>query len=216
MEASAYSNEFDATLLMFQGLKGWRALLLLLLVSSAQAADDLNAAALSLAKKTAAMAGRGDAVAVTYRNLSSLAPADWSGLRGAFEAALRDAGSRAAESGAVEARLTITETPAQFLLVEEARHGDDRQVWMASWNRTAGASTKPAGIALQVAEVWRQSEQILGVACFAGGMLVLTPAKLTLYSKTNDAWAPRESASIANAKSWPRDLRGHVRTTGLN
>jgi hypothetical protein len=199
---------------MLGGVTEWRALLLLLSFSSLQAADDINAAVLSLAKKTAALA-HGEAVSASYRNLSSLPPADWGGLRGAFESALRDAGSRVADNSPVEARLTVSQTPAQYLIVEEARHGDDRQVWIASWNRaTTGAPTKPAGISLQVTEIWRQPEQILDVAFFNQGMLVLTPAKLTLYTKANDAWIVRDSAAISSSKPWPRDLRGHLRTTG--
>ncbi len=140
--------------------------------------------------------------------MSSLAPVEWSGVRTAFESALRDAGCRALDTGAVEVRLTVSETPTQYLLVEEARRGDDRQVWIASWNRTASESLKPAGVSLDLKQVWRQTDQILDIAFLPAGMLVLSPAKLTLYTRTGDSWTAAASASIANAKPWPRDLRG--------
>ena len=202
---------------MLAAVKGWQAVqaaviaALLLPIPGAWAADDLNTAAVALARKTATLAGRGEAVAIAYKNVSSLAPVEWSGVRTAFESALRDAGCRAADAGAVEVRLTVSETPTQYLLVEEARRGDDRQVWIASWNRTASESLKPAGVSLDLKQVWRQTEQILDIAFLPAGMLVLSPAKLTLYTRAGDSWTAAASASIANAKPWPRDLRGRVR-----
>jgi hypothetical protein len=205
---------------MLAAVKGWQAVqaaviaALLLPIPGAWAADDLNTAAVALARKTATLAGRGEAVAIAYKNVSSLAPVEWSGVRTAFESALRDAGCRAADAGAVDVRLTVSETPTQYLLVEEARRGDDRQVWIASWNRTASESLKPAGVSLDLKLVWRQTEQILDIAFLPAGMLVLSPAKLTLYTRAGDSWSAAASASIANAKPWPRDLRGRVRATG--
>jgi hypothetical protein len=209
---------------MLAAVKGWQAVLaaviaaILLPISGASAADDLNAAATTLARKTAAFAGRGETVAIAYKNVSSLAPAEWTGVRTAFESTLRDAGARPADSsagvGAVEVRLTVSETPSQYLLVAEARRGDDKQVWFASWNRTAGEPVKPSGVSLDLKPVWRQTEQILDIGFPPGSMLVLSTAKLTLYTRTGDSWTPQTSLPIANAKPWPRDMRGRLRTTG--
>ena len=44
----------------------------------------------------------------------------------------------------LEVRLTLSGNASQFLLVEEARKGEDRQVWIASWKRTASAGARPA------------------------------------------------------------------------
>lgn len=209
---------------MFAGVKRWQAIqaavtaALLLPLAGALAADDLNAAATALARKTAVFAGRGEAVAIAYKNMSSLAPAEWSGVRTAFESALRDAGSRAADAsagiGAAEVQLTVSETPTLYLLVEEARRGEDKQVWFASWNRAAGEPVKPSSVSLDLKPVWRQTEQILDIAFPPGGMLVLSPAKLTLYTGAGDSWIPQTSAAISNTKPWPRDMRGRLRTTG--
>ena len=173
-----------------------------------------DTAVASLAGKTAALAARGESIAVSFRNQSSLAPADWSAVRSQFESALRDAGSRLSEAGAVEARITVSETPSQYLLVEEARKGDERQVWIAGWSREARGEVKSGGPSIELKQVWRQSEQILDIAFTPSGMLVLSPSKLTLYAHANDAWTARESASIVSPKPWPRDLRGRIRTTG--
>ncbi len=201
---------------MTSAKKGWPALLAVLLLPAhfARGADDLNGAAVSLARKTAALAGRGETVAVTYRNSSSLAPVEWNGVHTAFETALRESGCRAGESGAVEARLTVSENPSQYLLVEEVRKGDERQVWIASWDRAAPAGNKPVGISLDLKQVWRQPEQILDIAFLPAGMLILTPRKLTLYTRTGETWTVLQSAPIANAKPWPRDLRGRLRIAG--
>jgi hypothetical protein len=205
---------------MLPAVKGWQAVqaaviaALLLPIPRAWAADDLNTAAAVLARKTATLASRGEAVAVAYKNMSSLAPDEWNGVRTAFESALRDAGCHTADTGAVEVHLTVSETPSQYLLVEEARRGDDRQVWIASWNRTAAESVKPAGVSLDLKQVWRQTDKILDIAFPPAGMLVLSPGRLMLYIRAGDSWTAGSSASIANSKPWPRDLRGRVRATG--
>src|ERR1700678_4353143 len=160
---------------MIGAVKRWYAVLsaLLLLAPGARAADDLNGAAVILARKTAAFAGRGEAIAVSYRNISSLGAAELAQTRTAFEAALRDAGCRPVDSAAVtEARVSISENAAQYLMVEEARKGEDRQVWIASWARAPAALAKSGGVALDRKQVWQQAEPILDIAFPPAGMLV--------------------------------------------
>lgn len=208
------SNGTETITRMFAAVKGWKTLLAaLFLISCAAAADDPNAAATDLARRTAAFVGRGEPVAVSYKNVASLAPGEWSGVRAAFEAGLHDAGCRVAEAVPAEVRLTVSETPSEYLLVAEAHRGDERQVWIASWSRAAHATVK-AGASLSLKPTWRQAEQILDVAFPPGGMLVLSPSKVTFYSHSGDSWSQRDSAPIVNSKPWPRDLRGRLRTTG--
>jgi hypothetical protein len=173
----------------------------------ARAADDLNSAARELARRTAAAVGKGDAVTPSWRNLSSLGPAALAQARVAFETALRDAGARASEiSPSAEAQLTISENASAGLLVEELRKGEERQVWIASWKRTASAAGAPA-VTLDKRLLWEQDEQILDVAALPEGLLVLTPTALIRTT-------PRQSVAISAAKPWPRDLRGRIRITG--
>src|SRR5882724_7991617 len=71
---------------MIAAVKGWFAVLsalLLILPTDAQAADDLNGAARELARKTVAFAGRGETVAIAWRNLSSFNSSDLSQVRAA-------------------------------------------------------------------------------------------------------------------------------------
>ena len=197
-------------------VKGWHAAfsaLLLLASVTAWAENDLTGAAATLARKTAALAGRGEAVAVSYRNISSLGSVELGQIRDTFEATLREAGVRPVDSAAAEARISLSENASQYLLVEEARKGEDRQVWIAAWARPAAPLTK-SGISLDRKQVWRQAEAILDVAFPPTGMLVLSPSRMSLYARANDGWELRQSVPLAPAKPWPRDLRGRIRING--
>jgi hypothetical protein len=191
--------------------------LLILLPWDAWAADDMAGAIRDLARKTVAFAGRGEPVSVSWRNLSSLASGDFNQARSAFDAALREAGTRAGDKedrpgvlSHVDARLTVSGNLSQFLLVEEARKGDDRQVWIASWKRSASAGA-PAGsiLTLEKKLVWEQEEQILDVVMLGPGVLVLSPSRVSLRTES-----ATQSLTLTQPRPWPRDLRGHLRVNG--
>lgn len=166
---------------------------------------DMGSAARDLARNvTAALAG--DPVVLSFRNLSTLGPAETAGIRHTFEAELRSAGARIADSGRVEARLTVSEDPARFLLIAEIRHGDDRQVLLGWWPRTPAASqTRAAPVTLERKPLWEQERPILDVALIDGEMLVLDPFGLTLIRG-----AERQTVPIPPVHTWPRDLRGRL------
>jgi hypothetical protein len=202
---------------MIASVKGWYAAVsaLLLLASGAWADDDLNSAVATLARKSAAFAGRGEAIALSYRNVSSLGPVELGQIRDTFEAALREAGAQTSDStAAVEARISLSENASRYLLVEEARKGDDRQVWIASWTRSAAPLTKSGAISLDRKQVWRQPDPILDIVFPPAGMLVLSPSRMSLYARANDGWELRQSVPLAPAKPWPRDLRGRIHING--
>jgi hypothetical protein len=138
--------------------------------------------------------------------VSSLGPATLVQARGAFEAALRELGARTGEGTAAEAQITLSENAASYLLIEELRKGDDRQVWIASWKRAGGPASGPAA-AIEKRLLWEQEEPILDVAVLREGLLVLTPTALVRT-------APRQSAPILGHAPWPRDMRGRLRTNG--
>jgi hypothetical protein len=204
---------------MIAGVKGSAVLSALLILQpwDAWAADDMAGAVGELARKTVALAGRGEPVSVSWRNLSPLDSGDFRQVRSAFDAALREAGARVSEKedrpggpSYVDARLTVSGNASQFLLVEEARKGDYAQVWIASWKRPAPTGT-PAGSVLTLEKklVWEQEEQILDVVVLNQGMLVLSPSRLSLHGDTGT-----QSLPITPPRSWPRDLRGHLRVNG--
>jgi hypothetical protein len=198
---------------MIAGVKGSAVLsaLLILLPRYARAADDMAGAVGELARKTVALAGRGEPVSVSWRNLSPLASGDFGQVRSAFDAALREAGARVSEIvPVVDARLTVSGNSSQFLLVEEARKGDYAQVWIASWKRPAPTGT-PAGSVLTLEKklVWEQEEQILDAVVLGPGMLVLSPSQISLHIDT-----ATQSVPLTPPRAWPRDLRGHLRVNG--
>lgn len=198
---------------MIAGVKGSAVLsaLLILLPLDAPAADDLGGAVRELARKTVAFAGRGEPVSVSWRNLAPLASGDFNQARLAFDAAVREGGGRVTEiAPVVEARLTVSSNPSQFLLVEEARKGDDLQVWIASWKRTAPAGA-PTGSAVTLEKklVWEQEEPILDVVLLGPGILVLSPSSVSLRLES-----AAQSLPLTPSRPWPRDLRGHLRVNG--
>ncbi len=187
---------------------------LLLLAPAAYPAGGLESAAATLARKTAAFTGKDEAIAISYRNISSLGSAQLAQVRGAFESALRDSGSRPSDSAAAaEARISLSENASQYLLVEEARRGEERQVWIEAWDRAETPKTQ-AGISLDRKQVWRQADAILDIAFLPGGMLVLSPSGLSLYARAGDRWDLRQSAPLTPLKPWPRDLRGRIHANG--
>jgi hypothetical protein len=190
--------------------------LLLAVIRGAPAAENLNDAARDAARKAAAFAGTVEPVALSFRNISSLGGAEAARARRLFETGLREAGVRVLETApAAEVRVTVAENPGEWLLVGEERRGGERQVWIASWPRAAsgGEPTHP-GASLEKRLLWEADEQILDVALAPDAMLVLTPAKLTLYGRRDGAWEARESAPVAAPGRWPRDLRGRVQAAG--
>jgi len=206
---------------MIAAVKRWPAVLcaLLFFISpGAHGAEDLSGAARELARQTAAFAGEGEPVSVEYLNASSRGAAELGQARSAFEAALKGAGLRVSDVAPVaELRLTLSENQSQYLLVEEARKGDERQVWMAAWKRAEPAAAALPGVALDRKLVWEQEEQILDVAFPAAGMLVLSPSKVTLYTqRENGAWTLQRAVPLAPGKPWPRDVRGRLRVTGAS
>jgi hypothetical protein len=197
-------------------VKRWHAVLsalLFFIASAARASEDLNGAARELARKTVTFGTRGEPVNVSWRNVSSLGPAELGQARSTFEAVYQDAGGRLSASASTAIRITLSETASQYMLVEEAQNGDDRRVWIAAWKRSGPARLAPPGIALDRKLVWEQDEQILDVAFPGSGMLVLSPTRVTLLARQGNSWEARQFLPINTGKPLPRDPRGHLRLT---
>jgi hypothetical protein len=185
--------------------------LLLFLPQGARAAEDLNDAARELARKTAALVGRGEPVSLTWRNVSSLSASELGAARSAFESALREAGARPESAASTaEAQVTLSENSRQFLLVEEVRRGDDRQVWIAAWARPAAAPEPGIAMRLERTLLWRQDEQILDAAVVGDTAVVLTRSWVTWLEKRSGQWTAGPSMGLPGPKNWPRDLRGRI------
>jgi hypothetical protein len=150
-----------------------------------------------------------EAVSLEFRNLSDLRAADAADLRRWFETELRNQGARIVESsGTIEARVTIAQNLASYLLVAEVRRGDDRQVIMLPWPRTA-ARAIAAALSLEKTLLLEDPEQILDAASAEPSLLVLHSSRISRYVQRNGRWEPQESAALP-LKAWPRDLRGRL------
>jgi hypothetical protein len=196
---------------MIAAVKGCHAILpalLFLILPAAEAADDVSGAARELARRSAVY-GRLDASAVTWRNISSLGSAELAQARTAFEAALEEFGNRNPSAPQVVARITLSQNPTKYLLVEEAQIGEEREVWIASWKRVGAARQWAPGMSLESKLALEQDEQILDLAFVGSGMLVLSPSKVTLRAASG-----AQSVDLAAPKPWPRDLRGRLRVAG--
>jgi hypothetical protein len=187
-------------------VKAWHAAvaaIVLLIPQVSTAADDLAGAARELARKTSAW-GRGP-VTATYRNISSLPDIQLTAARQEFERAV----GGPPEGPAIEARITLSENVSQFLLVEEARRGEETQVWIAGWPRGERPPVSNSGVTLEKRLVWEQDEPILDLAFAAEGTLVLTPTQL-IWRR---AQGPPQSLPV-EPKIRVRDPRGRLRVTG--
>jgi hypothetical protein len=153
---------------------------------------------------------------VAWRNLSSLGSAALEQARGTFESALREAGGRLGDAApAAEAQITLSETQTEYLLVEEIRKGDERQVWIAGWSRSSPAGGGSAnGARLDARLFWEQTEPMLDVALHGDGMAVLSGSSLARFTRSNGQWALRDTRPVPAAKPLPRDPRGRVRWNG--
>lgn len=205
---------------MIAAVKGWHAVhaaLLFIIPAGAMAAEDGNGATRELARKTLALVGRGEPVSVVWSNVSSLPSADLLRFRSVFEATIREGGSRISDAAPVaDAHITLSENRAQYLLAEEIRKGDDRQVWISAWNRSDVTSLTAGGVTLEKKMVWEQDEQMLDVAFPPGAMLVLSTSRVTLYRHENGPWKPVAQIPVAPLRPWPRDLRGRLRMNAAN
>jgi len=204
-------------------VKGWSAVVVALALGAAPAATpaqtsapDLNSAARELARKTAALMGRGEAVAVTWRDVSSLGSAALVQARAAFESALREAGGRLGDAlPAGEAQITLSENQTEYLLVEEIHKGDERQVWISLWSRSIAPGGGAAnGVMLESRLVWEQKEPMLDLAWNGDSMAVLSGSGLARFNRLNGQWVVRDNTPIPAPKPWPRDLRGRLRWNG--
>jgi hypothetical protein len=191
---------------MMPAVNGWHAAfaaLLFLTPRVSLAAEDLPGAAKELARKTVSFAGGRVAVGA-YRNISSLPDSDLAQVRREFEAALTGG-----VTAAVDVRITLSENASQYLLVEEARKGEDTQVWIAGWPRSSGGPVSGLGVTIDKKLLWEQDEPILDAAVLESSVLVLSPSQISLYTQRQ----LQQAAPIAG-RAWPRDLRGRLRLNG--
>jgi hypothetical protein len=190
----------------------WAAFLFLI-PRSCSAADDLSAAARELAGKTVAFLGTRGPVTVSYRNRSSLPESQLEQVRSVFESSVPAAG-QAPEGSLPDIRLTLSENARQYLLIEETHKDEQSQTWTVSWNRALAANASVPSLSLERKLIWEQSEPILDLAVWDGGMIVLSPSRVTLYQRQGNQWMLRQEVMVQPPHPAPRDPRGRLRRNG--
>src|SRR5262249_51869527 len=105
----------------------------------------------------------------------------------------------------------LSENESQYLMIAEARKGEERQVWISSWKRVGAGTRAAPTVLIEKQQIWEQDEPILDVAFPPSGLLVLSPGKVALFGSGNE---PRGSIPIPPMKPWPRDPRGRLRVNG--
>ncbi len=183
-------------------------------------ADVLDDAARELAGKITATLAPGEAVVLNLRNLSSLTAPEVAVVRHALEAKLQSRGVRLVQDSAshVEIRVTLSENFEGYLWVAEFARGETPAVAMVALARPAAAGRSRASSALVIQKelVWEQEEPILDLALLdtqdgpRSTMLVLEPAKVSVYRRETDRWELWHPYSLPATRPWPRDLRGRI------
>ena len=182
-------------------------------------ADPLEDAARALARDIVARTGPGTAIALNFRNLSSLGNGDAAEVRRALESELRHRQVQLvpAERAVGEVRVTLAENPAGYLWVAEVRQGNSRGLVMRTVARSsASPAPRPANsLVIQKTLLWQQSTPFLDLALLepAHGdarLLVLEAAQVSLYRMQGGRWQWEEAAPTLQASVAARDLRGRL------
>ena len=184
-------------------------------------AADWNAAEQQLARKIVAVTGPG-AVAVTVENRSSLGRRDSEAVQNGLRYALEQLGIRFGDADQAAAIVTIwlSENTSSYVWVAQIRQGEgDPAVAMVSVPRLGGgpAVHDSMPMALRRTLLWTQDDPILDVAVLEEGatptrIVVLDPAKVSLYRWQDSKWQTEQVMEIPHARPWPRDLRGKLIT----
>jgi hypothetical protein len=99
--------------------------------------------------------------------------------------------------------------------VAEIRRGSMRDLVSAVAPRGSPADSAPSvTLALEMVPLFGQRSAILDVAAVGDRLVVLDPSAVTLYQHADEGWRRVAARPIASSQTWPRDLRGRLRTDG--
>ena len=99
--------------------------------------------------------------------------------------------------------------------VAEIRHGSARDLVSAVAPRGSPADPAPdVTLALETVPLFGQRTAILDVVPVGDRLAVLDRSAITLYQRAAEGWQRAASRPILSSQTWPRDLRGRLRTNG--
>ncbi|MGJ5815824.1 hypothetical protein [Paludibaculum fermentans] len=176
----------------------------LFFVSQIVFAQTLDETAQALGRRVAARIPAGTAVHLTGRNLSSLSNADLAVAQRAIDRALRRRTPR--QAPVAEVRLTLSESPREFLLIVEIRRDSEREVEMAPYRPPALVTSNLPTLERRL--LWEQERPILDALLAQDRLVVLDPEKVTVYTRRSGIWEPSSTRELEMPAV--RDPRGRL------
>jgi hypothetical protein len=184
------------------------------------AEDTFSGAARALAHRIVAVTRPLEPMEVTFHNLSSLNPEQAAEVWKIVENEFRSRGIRFQEAPDVAAkvRVTLSENPQDYVWVAEISRGDAREQLMVVQTRPQGteAPGTTSRMAIRTELVFEADDPILDLAFRDGDLFVLDPRHLSLYRRQNDRWNPALTATLAQSRPLPRDVRGRLTVEGAS
>jgi hypothetical protein len=126
-------------------------------------------------------------------------------------------GIRLVESGdsATTVRCGCLENLREYACIADIGDGAARRVVAATRAKnSSGPSVPSPTVALQLRPLHAQRDPILDVTIAGPALLVLTPTAVTRIPLPGQPAVAPQSAAVATARVWPRDVRGHLRADG--
>jgi hypothetical protein len=173
----------------------------------------------TLAQRVAEMRELPEKLAVEWNNVSSLPEAQSLLFREVF---VQELGTRRtivpANAGAPLLRISVRETPTDFLLVAEETGLSGEPVRMASLSKTLFLPTMARGAGFRLVKklLWQQPQPILDAREFSAsagtpaGIFLLKTDALAIYREADERLSTVQELGFGNYRYISRDLRGQL------
>lgn len=190
-------------------------------ISQARAAD-WNIPEQELARKIVALTGS-EQVSLSFENRSSLGRRDSEVIQNGLRSALENAGAHITnpQQSVAAVKIFLSENLNSYVWVAQVHRADGGgavvMVSAARPERTPGAQDA-VPLSIRRIQLWTQPDPILDIAVLEENsaptrLAVLSAARVSVYRLTEGKWQQEQSAEIAHAQPWPRDLRGRLVST---
>ena len=200
---------------LFQlSLSGLILLLPLATIQAQQSAPNpVAAAANDLVQEILSRSGSPRTMAVSFQNVSQMAPDLQELAQSSIFADLRNAGVRIVQPEAALAELTVvfSEDWQSDVWIAIIRQGPSRRLVLKKVPRTERTMTPRSPVLiLRANSVWQQDEPILDFYFDNHNLVVLEPTEVALYTEDSGQWRQRSTLAVNHGQVWPRDLRGRL------
>ncbi len=175
-----------------------------------------------LAGKIASSAAPSRSISLSVKNLSSIGAAEAGLIEQELSEELAAQGFRVPEvdTAEISVDVSLSENVDGFLWVATIRNGAASRVVILkpTGGKNQDENTSRSAPVLRRSVLLRQREPILDFvqapASSGGTLLLLEPEQVTILQHSGNEWLPSGSAPVRHSQPWPRDLRGHIISTG--